>query len=93
MASTMEMFFGTTALIVNTFVIIIMFFVSNIVLAPILNWYSNSTITSASASVLAPWDMTYIFPAIFGFLIIYEIVIVIVYFAIIGRKVEVDDYY
>ena len=93
MASTLEMFFGTTALIVNTFVILVLFFVSNVVMAPILKWYTNSTLGSASAAVLQPWDITYIFSYIFGLLIIYEIVIVIVYFAIVGRRTEVDDFY
>jgi hypothetical protein len=93
MASTLEMFFGTTALIVNTFVILILFFVSNSILGPVLNWYSNSTLTQPSAAVLQPWDITWIFGFIFGLLIVYEVVIIIVYFAIVARRTDVDDYY
>ena len=93
MASTVEMFFGTTALIVNTFVILILFFIYNVLLGPIINWYSNSTLSSASAAVLHPWDLTYLFGYIVGLLLIYEVVIIVVYFAIVGRRTEVDDFY
>ena len=90
MASTIEMFLGVIALIVNTFVMILMFFVGNVVIAPIVNW-AGKAITGSSA--IPMWDMTYIIPAIWGLLIAFEVVIIIAFFVITGRRTVVDDLY
>lgn len=89
MASTIEMFLGTTALIVNSFVLIIMAFVNAVVLGPILSW-AGSVVTGPQAVPM--WGMTWLPVAIFGLLGIYEIVLVIAYFVITGRRGTVDDY-
>lgn len=90
MASTIEMFLAGLALIINTFIIALMYFLGNLILAPFLD---------AMAKYISPnqaipmWDMTYIIPAIWGILLIMEIIIVISFFVVISRRVVVDDYY
>jgi hypothetical protein len=90
MASTFEMFLALTALIVNTFVIIIMYFVGNMIIAPIVNW-AGTAVTGPQAVPM--WDMTYVIPAIWGLLICLEIVIIISFFIVTGRRAVIDDYY
>ena len=89
MATTMEMFLASLALIINTFVIGLMYFLGNVILAPFLNameQYVNAE------QVIPMWDMTYIIPSIWGLLLIMEIIIIIAFFVVIGRRVTIDDY-
>ena len=89
MATTMEMFLAGLALVINTFVIGLMYFLGNVILAPFLSameQYVNSS------QPIPMWAMTYIIPAIWALLIIMEIVIVIAFFVVVGRRVTVDDY-
>ena len=90
MASSFEMFLATVALIVNTFVIILMYFVGNIVIAPIVNW-AGTFITEPQAVPL--WDMTYLIPTIWGILLSLEVVIIVSFFIVVGRRQVIDDYY
>ncbi|MCJ7723218.1 MAG: hypothetical protein MUP03_03705 [Anaerolineales bacterium] len=90
MASTYEMFLAVTALIVNTFLIIVMYFVGNVLLAPIVKW-AGTAVTGPQQVPM--WDATYIIPAIWGLLLACEVVIIISFFIVVGRRQVIDDYY
>ena len=89
MASTVEMFLAGLALLVNTFCITVMFFVGNIIVAPILN---ALTALISTQSAIPMSDMTYIIPSIWGILLIDEIIIIIACFVVIGRRQDVSDW-
>jgi hypothetical protein len=90
MATTLQMFFGALALGVNTFTILTMYFVGNIILSPLLNALGGIV---SKPMVVPMMDMSYIFPATAGILLIEEIVIVVSYAIIAGRTNTVDDYW
>jgi len=89
MATTIEMFFESLALIINTFIIGLMYFLGNLILAPFLDAVGKYVNVNQTIPM---WDMTYIIPAIWGLLLIMEIIIIIAFFVVIGRRVVVDDY-
>jgi hypothetical protein len=90
MASSFEMFLAGTALIVNTFIILLMYFVGNMILAPIINW-AGTAVTGPQAVPM--WDMTYIVPSIWGILLALEVVCIISFFIVTGRRQVIDDFY
>jgi hypothetical protein len=90
MASSYEMFLATVALLVNTFIMACMYFVGNVIVAPIVDW-AGKTITGPTAVPL--WDSTYIQPFIWAFLLILEVVCVISFFIVTGRRQIIDDFY
>ena len=90
MASTFELFLAIIALLVNSFVIILMYFVGNMIIAPIVNW-AGTAVTGPQAVPL--WDVTYIVPTIWGILLCLEIVIIVSFFVVTGRRQVIDDYY
>jgi hypothetical protein len=82
MASTVEMFVAGTALIVNTIIIIVMYFINNAVLGPFLDAVSKL----GMKQVFPMSDMTWVFPYIFAMLLIFEIIIIIAFFAVLARR-------
>ena len=90
MATTMEMFLTSLALIVNTFIIGLMYFLGNLILAPIIDAFGRYVDTTQAIPM---WDMTYIIPAIWGLLLIMEVIIIVSFFVVISRRVVVDDYF
>ena len=90
MATTTEMFIALTALIVNTLVIMILFFLGNIILAPII--YRLEQLVMGPQPI-PMWDMTYIIPSIWAILIIMEIICLISFAVVAGRRTVIDDYY
>ena len=90
MASSFEMFLGIIGLLVNTFVIFLMYFVGNTIIAPIVNW-AGTAVTGPQSVPL--WDVTYVIPTIWGLLLALEIVIIISFFIVVGRRQVIDDYY
>lgn len=90
MASAVEMFLASLALIINTFIIGLMYFLGNLILAPFLDSIAKFV---SPTQAIPMWDMTYIIPATWGILLIMEIIIVIGFFVVISRRVVVDDYY
>lgn len=88
MATTIQMFLASLALVINTLIIGLMYFLGNAILAPFLNAitkYADST------QPIPMSDMSYIIPAIWGILLIMEIIILISFFVVMGRSVVVDD--
>jgi hypothetical protein len=92
MGSTIQMFTAGIALVVNTFLIIIMTWMSNLILAPIMGAFSK-IITSPQAVPMS--DMTYITQVIWVILILMEIVCVISFIVVASRNNEVsyETYY
>ena len=90
MATTTEMFIAGTALIINTFVILILFFVGNVVIGPIV--YRLEQIVTGP-QVIPMGDMTYLMPAIWAILLIMEVICLISFFIVAGRRTVVDDFY
>lgn len=84
MATTGEILIGGLVLLVNTFAIIICYFVGNSILGPLLNMVS--TFPMADTLKASFWEVTYIFPAFFGFLLIFEVVIIISFVYILARR-------
>jgi uncharacterized membrane protein len=84
MATTAEIMTGGILLLVNTFIIICMYFIGNTIMGPILHMISLFPI----ADQLKPsfWEITYIFPYIFGLLLIFEIIIIISFVYILARR-------
>lgn len=89
MASTLTMFLATLALVINTFVIGLMYFLGNVILGPILDAFGRYVDQSQTIPM---WDITYIIPAIWAILIIMEIIIIIAFVIVIGRTTDVEDY-
>jgi len=89
MASTLEWYFASLALAVNTFTVLIMYFLGNLIVSPLLNALGNLVKTP---QVIPMWDMSYIWPAIAGILFIEELVIIIAYAILVNRRNTYDDY-
>ena len=84
MATTVEITVGGLVLLVNTFAIIVCYFVGNAILAPILNFAASFPIhPSLQASM---WETSYITPAIFSLLIVFEVISIIGFVYILARR-------
>lgn len=90
MATTLEMFIAGIALTVNTFVILILFFLGNVVLGPII--YRLEQIVTGP-QVIPMTDMSYIIPSIWAILICMEIICIIAFAVVSARRTVIDDYY
>lgn len=84
MATTAQIMLAGLILFVNTFTIIVSFFIGNAIMGPILNVVSYFPIHPALQSSM--WEITYIFPAFFGMLIIFEIISIIGFAVLLGRR-------
>jgi len=89
MATTGEIMIGGLALLVNTFAIAVCFFVGNAVLGPLL--YIVSMFPIAEPLKASFWEITYVFPAFFAFLLIFEVIIIIAFVYILARR-QVNPY-
>jgi len=89
MASTLEIFLASLALGVNTFLLILMAFLQNLILPPILGLMETMTITPLPLPV---GDVTFVVPFIFAVLLLFEIMCVIAFFATIARRNTVEDW-
>jgi hypothetical protein len=89
MASTIEMWLAGIALLVNTLIIITLFFIGDLILAPIINTLSQWII---GPQTIQMWDITYIMPFVWILLLVMEIVCVISFFIVSARRVSVDDF-
>jgi len=84
MATTGEIMVGGMILLVNTFAIAVMYFVGNAVLGPILALVSTFPIADQLKASF--WEITYIFPAFFALLLIFEVIIIISFVYILARR-------
>ena len=87
MGSTIQIYMAALALIVNTFLLIILTFVSNIVIAPILNALSKFV---TGPQYVPMTDMTYIIGALWAIIAIMEIVLIISFLVVVSRNNEVS---
>jgi len=90
MATTLQMYIAGLALIVNTFTIALMYFLGNVILAPILNGLGKYI---TGNQTIPMYDIGFIMPAIWAILLIMEIIIVVSFLVVVGRRVTVEDYY
>jgi len=89
MASTLEWYFASLALAVNTFTVLIMYFLGNLIVAPLLNALGPLVTTP---QVVPMWDMSYLWPSIAAILFIEELIIIIAYAILVNRRNTYDDY-
>ena len=91
MASTTEMFLAGLALIVNTVVIFILYYVCSIFLGPFVQ--AITKLSFASSGPLTLGSLTYIVEFVFALLLIFEIILVIAFIVVVGRRTTYDEYY
>jgi len=84
MATAAEIMVGGLVLLVNTFAIAVCYFVGNAVLGPILSFVSKFPIADSLKASF--WEVTYIFPAFFALLLIFEVIIIISFVYILARR-------
>lgn len=89
MATTGEILTGGILLLTNTFIITCMYFIGNTILTPILQFVSNFPIADQLKASF--WEVTYIFPFIFGLLLIFEVIIIVSFVYILARR-QVNPY-
>ena len=90
MATTIEMYLAGLVLATNTFVILVLFFLGNVVIGPVI--YRLEQIVTGPQTI-PMWDMTYILPSIWAILIIMEIICIIAFFVVAARRTVIDDFY
>jgi hypothetical protein len=92
MANTIQMFIAGVALLVNSLLCLIMAFMSNLILAPIMGAFSK-IVTGPQALPMS--DIQYVIPYIWIVLILMEIVCIISFFVVASRSNEVayEQYY
>jgi hypothetical protein len=90
MATTLEMYMAGLALAVNTFTILVLFFLGNVVIAPIIYRLEQLVV---GPQTIPMWDLTYLIPSIWAILIIMEIITIIAFFIVSARRTVIDDYY
>lgn len=89
MASTIEVFLAGLALIINTIAIFVMYFVNNAFLGPFVE-----AIDDLNAKIGGPLqigEFTYLFPYVFGVLLIFEIIIIVAFIIVVGRRTYYED--
>ena len=90
MATSTEMFIAGLALLVNSLVILIFFFLGNVMLAPIIYRLEQLVV---GPQVVPMTDMSYIVPSIWAIMIIMEIICIIAFAVVASRRTVIDDYY
>jgi hypothetical protein len=84
MATTAEIMAAGLVLLVNTFAIIVFFFVGNAIMGPILNVVAQFPIHPALQSSM--WETSYIYPSFFGLLLVFEVISIIGFVYVLGRR-------
>jgi hypothetical protein len=90
MASTVEVFLAGLALVINTVIIIILYFVCNAFLGPFVHAMEN--VVTGANQVIPIGPFTWIFGFVFSLLLIFEIILVIAFIAVVGRRTVYDEY-
>ena len=88
MASTIEIFLAGIALMINTIALMIMYFVTNVFYGPFVK-----VLDGVSASIGGPLQIgeyTWIFPYIFALRLIMEIICIVAFIVVSGRRVTYD---
>jgi hypothetical protein len=87
MGSTIQIFVAGLAWIVNTLLLIIMTFASNIVLSPIFNALGKFVVGPQAVPMA---NMSYIVPSLWAIIIIMEIVCSVSFYVVASRNNEVS---
>jgi len=91
MANAMEMFLAGLALVVNTLVMLAMYFVMDVTLGPVLKFAGEYF--AANPSPINMGEISYLPSAILGIMLALEVVFIIAFVAVIFRRETVGDYY
>lgn len=89
MASSIEVFLAWLALIINTMLIFTMYLVNNVFLGPFVK--AIEELNAKIGGPLAIGDYTYLFPYIFGLLLLFEIIIIVAFVVVIGRRTTYEE--
>jgi hypothetical protein len=89
MASTIEVFLAGLALIINTFIIFVLLFVNAAFLGPFVSAIDH--ISGTIGGPLSIGDFTYLFPFMIFVLGVFEVICVIAFIVVIGRRTVYDD--
>lgn len=89
MATSAEIMIGGIVLLVDLFAATVLYYVTNVCLAPITNILTQFPIHPALQEGF--WEITYVIPSIYGFILIYVIVIIISFAFILARR-QVNPY-
>jgi len=82
MASSAEMLAGVMGILVFTFVDLLMYFIGNAVLGPVVAIVNKQNITP----LLGMMDNTYTLYLLWAFLLLFEIMAIIAFVYIVGRR-------
>jgi hypothetical protein len=89
MATTIEIFLAGLALIINTIAIFVLYFVNNASLGPFIK--ALEAVSKQIGGPLSLGDFTYLFPFIFWLLLIFEVICIIAFVVVAGRRTVYDD--
>lgn len=89
MASTFEKMLAGLALIVNTFIILVMYFVVNTTLGPILDFAGKYF--AANPPIIPMTEISYLPSFILSLLLVLEIVLIIGCAMVLGRRETTGD--
>lgn len=91
MASTVEVFLAGMGLILNTLLLLVMYFVMNVTLGPVFDFAGKYF--AANHPVIPMTEISYLPSAMFGILITLEVVFIISFAVVLGRRQVTGDYY
>jgi len=89
MASTIEVFLAGLALTINTIAIMMLYFAINSFLGPYTAALEH--INAIIGGPLKMGEFTYLYPYIFAVLLIFEIIMIIAFIVVVGRRTVYED--
>lgn len=89
MASTIEVFLAGLALIINTIAIFVLYFINSAFLGPFVTAIDN--LNTLIGGPLQIGEYTYLIPYIFGLLLVFEVIIIVAFIIVIGRRTYYED--
>jgi hypothetical protein len=89
MANTMEIYFAGIALLISSMLIVIMFFLTNMILSPI--WSITEKLVGNSQT-LPMSDMQYVIPYIWFVLLLFEISAIAAFVIVLARRGTSEGY-
>jgi drug/metabolite transporter (DMT)-like permease len=91
MATTFEVMLAGLALILNTIVLLVMYFVGNTILGPVYDFAGSYF--AENPPIIPMTEISYMPSAIVGLLLILEVVFIISFAMVLGRRQTTGDWY